>query len=217
LAHPDDESLMFSPSILSGESLGWNVHLLVMSFGDFEGNGQLRLKEMNRACEVLVVSNCTTLDLPDVRDGPKEVWSTQRIREIVQHYCSDSQIQLVVTFDDHGVTGHANHAALYKALTQEPFDWALPPIYRLESVNMIRHYIGPLDTPIAMVNLLWSKFWNKEEAALLINDWLKYRLANQAFDCHSTQKVWFRHLNTIMSKFMYSNTLEPVTFITPKA
>ena len=52
-AHPDDESMFFSPFALRLKELGIRVRLLCVSAGDFYGAGRVRRKELINACQVL--------------------------------------------------------------------------------------------------------------------------------------------------------------------
>lgn len=53
-AHPDDEALFFSPTLLAMPR-GIQVFSLCLSYGDSEGLGQVRKEEFHRAMDVLKV------------------------------------------------------------------------------------------------------------------------------------------------------------------
>jgi len=53
-AHPDDEALFFSPTLLAVPR-GVQVFSLCLSYGDSEGLGQVRKEEFHRAMDVLKV------------------------------------------------------------------------------------------------------------------------------------------------------------------
>lgn len=53
-AHPDDEALFFSPTLLAVPR-GVQVFSLCLSYGDSEGLGQVRKEEYHRALDVLKV------------------------------------------------------------------------------------------------------------------------------------------------------------------
>ena len=52
LAHPDDETVFFTPTVMSMREES-NLYLLVLSNGNYEGLGKIREKEMQKAAEVL--------------------------------------------------------------------------------------------------------------------------------------------------------------------
>jgi len=53
-AHPDDEALFFSPTLLAVPR-GVQVFSLCLSYGDSEGLGQVRKEEFHRAMDVLKI------------------------------------------------------------------------------------------------------------------------------------------------------------------
>ena len=53
-AHPDDEVLFFSPTLLAVPR-GVQVFSLCLSYGDSEGLGQVRKQEFHRAMDVLKI------------------------------------------------------------------------------------------------------------------------------------------------------------------
>ena len=53
-AHPDDEVLFFSPTLLAVPR-GVKVFTLCLSYGDSEGLGQVRKDEFHRAMDVLKI------------------------------------------------------------------------------------------------------------------------------------------------------------------
>jgi len=55
VAHPDDESMFFAPTILFLKSKGHNIHILCMSQGNADGLGITRKQELYRACDTLKI------------------------------------------------------------------------------------------------------------------------------------------------------------------
>nr|XP_013809328.1 PREDICTED: N-acetylglucosaminyl-phosphatidylinositol de-N-acetylase isoform X2 [Apteryx mantelli mantelli] len=52
----------------------------------------------------------------DLPDNPALQWDTQLLATFVLKHIEANNINLVVTFDAGGVSGHANHTSLYTAL-----------------------------------------------------------------------------------------------------
>ncbi len=46
----------------------------------------------------------------------KEKWCEETIKEIVTQYVRQHGIRAIFTFDSHGISGHANHQAVHRAL-----------------------------------------------------------------------------------------------------
>jgi len=52
-AHPDDECMFFTPTILNLRERGVAVHVVCLSTGNFRGRGSLRRVELEKACATL--------------------------------------------------------------------------------------------------------------------------------------------------------------------
>lgn len=67
IAHPDDESMFFSPTINYLTSRRHNLHILCMSNGNADGMGNIRKDELHWACAVLKIplEQVKVLDLVD--------------------------------------------------------------------------------------------------------------------------------------------------------
>nr|XP_031323410.1 N-acetylglucosaminyl-phosphatidylinositol de-N-acetylase isoform X2 [Camelus dromedarius] len=118
IAHPDDEAMFFAPTILGLARLRHRVSLLCFSAGNYYNQGEIRKKELLQSCEVLGIppSSVMIIDHRDFPDDPGVQWDTQRVADIILRHIEDNGINLVVTFDAGGVSGHRNHAALYAAV-----------------------------------------------------------------------------------------------------
>ncbi|KAG9153628.1 hypothetical protein Leryth_008562 [Lithospermum erythrorhizon] len=53
IAHPDDESMFFTPTIIYLTSRGHNVHILCISTGNADGMGNIRREELYLASTIL--------------------------------------------------------------------------------------------------------------------------------------------------------------------
>ncbi|XP_043715178.1 N-acetylglucosaminyl-phosphatidylinositol de-N-acetylase-like isoform X2 [Telopea speciosissima] len=115
IAHPDDESMFFLPVILYLTSKGHNLHLLCMSTGNVDGKGNNRKEELYQACAVLKVplQHVKILDHPDLQDGFNKIWSHRLLANIVKEEVSSQSIDLIITFDNYGVSGHKNHCDVH--------------------------------------------------------------------------------------------------------
>ncbi|EOA14977.1 hypothetical protein CARUB_v10028325mg [Capsella rubella] len=76
-AHPDDESMFFSPAINYLTSNAYNLHILCLSTGNADGMGNIRKDELHQACAVLKIplQQLRVLDHPNLQDGFGKVWS----------------------------------------------------------------------------------------------------------------------------------------------
>ncbi|KAF8040424.1 hypothetical protein BT93_B2604 [Corymbia citriodora subsp. variegata] len=111
IAHPDDESMFFLPTISYLTSRGHNLHILCLSVGDADGKGNIRKEELYQACATLKVpcQQVKVVDHPDLQDGFGNKWNHNLLSKIIEQEVLACGIHLVITFDDYGVSGHCNH------------------------------------------------------------------------------------------------------------
>jgi N-acetylglucosaminylphosphatidylinositol deacetylase len=69
-------------------------------------------------------------------------------------------------------------------------------LYRLESISLIRKYIGILDL-----------FYPKRQEIQLISPPFSYLSTHKAMRQHTSQLVWFRWLYVTFSRYMFINDL----------
>ncbi|KAJ6657251.1 hypothetical protein lerEdw1_002618 [Lerista edwardsae] len=108
---------------------------------------------------------------------------------------------MIVTFDARGVSGHANHRALYTAVRYLHSERKLPEgcrILTLETVSLFRKYISILDAPISHL---------QSQDVLFVLTTEKAELAKKAMWCHRSQLLWFRYLYIFFSRYMVINSL----------
>ncbi|XP_021911508.1 N-acetylglucosaminyl-phosphatidylinositol de-N-acetylase [Carica papaya] len=86
VAHPDDESMFFSPTINYLTSRGHNLHVLCLSIGNADGKGNVRKDEFYQACAVLKVplQQVKILDHPDLQDGFGQLWSHNLLAKVIE-------------------------------------------------------------------------------------------------------------------------------------
>ncbi|KAE8417107.1 putative deacetylase LmbE-like domain-containing protein [Aspergillus pseudocaelatus] len=114
-AHPDDETLFFSPSILyRSDDATVTRALLALSSGNYEGIGDIRHTELQRSCAELGIGpkRCVNLDHYELQDNPQKWWRENLIEELVGQYVIKWKIDLIITFDKGGISCHVNHRAV---------------------------------------------------------------------------------------------------------
>ncbi|KAI3495586.1 hypothetical protein L1887_37930 [Cichorium endivia] len=209
IAHPDDESMFFSPTINHLTSRGHNVHILCMSTGNADGIGDVRKEELYKASATLKVplQQVTVLDHPDFQDGFGKVWNSSELSKIVEKKILAHAIDTIITFDNHGVSGHCNHRDVHQGVRRFLLNTSKQDIeaWELMSSNIIRKYSGPVD--------IWLSFWSannslKGQMHCLLNEhpFRSYAAMSQ----HLSQWVWFRKLFVSFSSYTYVNTLRKI-------
>ncbi|GCC35976.1 hypothetical protein chiPu_0014466, partial [Chiloscyllium punctatum] len=201
-AHPDDECMFFAPAILRLTARRLSVHLLCLSTGNFYMQGEIRKRELLQSCALLgIPSSCVTiLDHRDLADNPELQWDPELIAKLILRYVQIHHISLVLTFDQDGVSGHANHIAVYYAIRKLYLEKKLPngcQTLLLQSVNILRKYISIHDLLIS---------WLRPHHVMYILDSWEYRQVKRAMYCHQSQLLWFRHLYLYFSRYMFINT-----------
>ncbi|XP_045454121.1 N-acetylglucosaminyl-phosphatidylinositol de-N-acetylase [Melitaea cinxia] len=204
-AHPDDECMFFGPTIFRLCEQGAEVYLLCLSNGNYEGKGNERKKELWDACLVLGVPDSNICLISDTRlqDNPKAQWAVPVIAKLIQHQVAAMDIDTLVTFDRGGVSSHPNHSAVFYAVAYMFVEKNMPQkctVYTLDSVNILRKYLGFLDLPLSF--LLSSKRYFLR--------WTESRRVTRAMKQHKSQMVWFRYLYIMFSRYMVINTLRKI-------
>ncbi|KFO07910.1 N-acetylglucosaminyl-phosphatidylinositol de-N-acetylase, partial [Balearica regulorum gibbericeps] len=175
--------------------------------GNYYNQGEIRKKELEQSCFLLGIpaSNVTVVDHRDLPDNPAVEWDTQLLAAFVLKHIEANNINLVVTFDAGGVSGHANHISLYAALRYKywfeifiVFFCLGCRVLVLESVNLFRKYISILDVPISCLLPRDALFILTEEET---------ERARSAMRCHHSQLLWFRHIYMLFSRYMVINSL----------
>ncbi len=208
-AHPDDEAMFFAPTMLSLIPER-KMHLLCLSNGDYvdRKEGEIRSKELQASGKVLgVKEDCIhVIDDEELKDGPQQVWNVSKIERIVAKHVADHCIETLITFDERGVSGHANHIAVYEGVKRfmsnhKPDASGVElRAFKLDSTNILRKYIGLLDVLLCQ---LWSP-------VVYTSPYLCFWGSHRAMSAHQSQYVWFRRLFVIFSRYSYVNTLSPI-------
>ncbi|KAM0464192.1 hypothetical protein ACHAPV_002741 [Trichoderma viride] len=225
-AHPDDECLFFSPTILGvlDRNRAINGGLLVMSTGNNDGLGETRKQELKGSCSALRInpSRCEALDHPNLQDNPKVWWDTNLIKSKVKEYVEKWEVDAIITFDEGGVSGHINHRAVSAAVSEYVVgDEKAPPAYKLVTTAVLRKYTFLFDLPLTALSFSWritaAVFYPTEKAsselsseALIANTWHRYQRTRNAFASHDSQYSWDRHLYMILSRYVWFNDLKRI-------
>ncbi|NXJ73337.1 PIGL acetylase, partial [Trogon melanurus] len=181
--------------------------------GNYYNQGEIRKKELEQSCFLLGIpaSGVTVIDHRDLPDNPAVEWDTQLLAAFVLKHIEANNINLVVTFDAGGVSGHANHISLYAALRYRVgtlqeccFERLILllclgcRVLVLESVNVVRKYLSVLD-------VLMSCLLPRDVLFVLTEE--ETEQARRAMRCHRSQLLWFRHIYMLFSRYMVINSL----------
>lgn len=149
--------MFFAPTILALREAGFKVRLVCFSTGDFDGLGKTRVKELSACAKNLgIMQEC--LDKPDMfPDDSSRIWKRElvatEIQSLVRKYAPD----ILMTFDNYGVSGHLNHRSLYHGLIfylKSRTD--TPKSYALRSVSLLRKFTSYLDIFVSYIPVLYN-------------------------------------------------------------
>lgn len=204
IAHPDDECMFFSPTIIQLCLEKKDVYLLCLTIGNRYGLGNIRKNELRNSCHILGVdvSNIVIINHTNLPDDNSAVWNRGLVARIIQKYVEAWDIDTLITFDQRGVSGHRNHRALHSAACVLATRARLPPACRLfvlTDVCLLRKYIGIFDVPLT---LFFAKY-------AYISSYKGIGIGKKAMAAHQSQFVWFRRLYICFSRYMIINDLQP--------
>uniref|UniRef100_A0A5B7CCP9 N-acetylglucosaminylphosphatidylinositol deacetylase n=1 Tax=Davidia involucrata TaxID=16924 RepID=A0A5B7CCP9_DAVIN len=209
VAHPDDESMFFAPTITYLISRGHNLHILCMSTGNADGMGNIRKEELYQASAILKVplQQVKILDHSDLQDGFGKVWDCNLLARIIEEETLNHSIDVIITFDNYGVSGHCNHRdvnhgirKLLSVTSQRNIE-----AWELVSTNILRKYSGPVDIWLSIISAMI--YPNGQMHCLLNEHPCK---SHTAMAQHMSQWVWFRKLFVSFSSYTYVNTLRKI-------
>lgn len=239
-AHPDDESMFFTPTITELTKLNYNntFHLICLSNGDFDGLGSIRANELLKAANFLNIDSVKILDFVD---DINNFWNTNEIITSMKNeinlikdqfnILNDNEL-ILLTFDKDGVSNHPNHKSIYLAVKEFNKTFKIRS-YSLKSWNLILKYSGILFSSfevamkwlckcekfryiftISNLNFLLDLFdTEKENNSIYIYSDLNSLFLNYTTMTwvHYSQIVWFRWIWIFTSKYMNSNELVPIS------
>ncbi|KAF9603756.1 hypothetical protein IFM89_037842 [Coptis chinensis] len=208
VAHPDDEAMFFSPTILYLTSKGHTVHILCLSTGNADGKGNVRKEELYHACSSLKVprQHIKILDHPDLQDGFDNMWSSILIAKIIKEETASLGLDLLITFDSYGISGHRNHRDVHNGVCTFLCEDSQRGIeaWELLSTSIIRKYSGPMDLWLSA--LLASS--SRGQMHCLLNEHPVKSF--MAMAQHQSQWIWFRKLFVVFSSYTYVNMLRKI-------
>ncbi|KAJ5279513.1 hypothetical protein N7478_004885 [Penicillium angulare] len=251
IAHPDDEAMFFAPSVLglTKPELGNHLKILCLSTGDADGLGETRKKELQKSALQLGLrdeSDVFVVDDPSrFPDSMTKDWSAEAVSSLVASAFAPDlaaslngskkldakkaptcTIDVILTFDKHGVSNHINHRSLYhgavhfvRLLMKGKSGFASPvTLYTLTSTSIFRKYAGVLDAPLSMLQGAFSNFFARFSKAkksgtgparlLFVSSVSEWVVAQSAMvKGHQSQMVWFRWGWITIGRYMTVNDL----------
>lgn len=84
--------------------------------GNAEKLGKIREKELYSVGKYLQFRKVDIVHNENLKDGMNEKWDLNLLANIIIDYIKVYKIDTVITFDEHGVSGHINHICVRKSI-----------------------------------------------------------------------------------------------------
>jgi N-acetylglucosaminylphosphatidylinositol deacetylase len=223
----------------------YELSLLVLSAGDADGLGKVRTAELRDAARVLglggggggaagaadaaaapataVLAAAAAVRIVEhagLRDGLRTRWAAELVALLVGREAKRRRADAIVTFDEGGVSGHANHADTFRGVRHFLRENAAAAAaagagagagngwvrgFSLVSTGIVRKYLGLLDLPLSC--LLGGGSGSLGSLCFALN---RPTLNHAAMAAHASQFVWYRRLFVLFSRYSFVNTLAPI-------
>ncbi|KAK9448223.1 putative deacetylase LmbE-like domain-containing protein [Limtongia smithiae] len=207
IAHPDDEAMFFGPTLsaLRGQVTGMKI--LCLSTGNADGLGATRAQELVASANIfgIAAQDVVVFDDPRVQDAMGVVWPADVIAELVEPHIA--AVDVVLTFDADGVSGHGNHRSLY-VFAKEHLVGHGKQVWALSSCSILRKYISFFDIPPTYALARLAPVRGQGAAFVATNGVHEYTLGRDAMTrAHVSQMRWFRWGWISLSRYMVVNDL----------
>jgi N-acetylglucosaminylphosphatidylinositol deacetylase len=207
-AHPDDEVMFFSPTILALVGMGIQIYALCLSIGNADNLGHIRRQELLNSYDRLGVSSEYVKSVDDLRlqDGMTIEWDEKVITEHIRMQVKEKgPFDAIITFDEQGISGHANHLACYRAINVLSQSSTFSPSTSFYTLHTIPVGLKYLSLPLAIARQILPS--DHTRRLRFLSSFREYLYAVRAMTAHASQLVWFRYLYITASVYMYNNEL----------
>lgn len=207
IAHPDDEAMFFAPTLLALAPYN-TVRVLCLSSGDADGLGAIRKRELQASCHALGVSGgATVVEDAALPDSMTSAWPADAIAGYLRQHADEADV--LVTFDEHGVSAHPNHISLLhgaRAFVRESSAGGRRRrLFTLTTVGLARKYLSVLDAPMTL---------SARKGLVFVSTAAQVGVAQRAMtQAHKSQMRWFRWGWIGLSRYMVINDLTEETIL----
>lgn len=219
MAHPDDETMFFGPSILNLIKHNKSLHIICLSDGNADALGERRTSEMKQVVHNMGsnVQLFISHGEPFI-DSLDRIWNKEQIDSYIgKHLARHDSIKQLVTFDTFGVSGHPNHISISKALidNRKKYSNRGVKVLTLATVSILRKYLSFLDVISTFIfhedflgSVIPREKSHHSNSVILALDVFQYCQLTKILRLHESQMVWFRYLYMTFSRYMFINELD---------
>jgi N-acetylglucosaminylphosphatidylinositol deacetylase len=233
VAHPDDESMFFVPTLRALKAANETVWILCLTTGDFDGLGKIRSKEMIRAGTLLGAQRTIVRD--ELKDDPVNRWDIRQAEKEIEGTLikemrttnRDWKRVILISFDPLGISGHVNHidthlgvygVAQHGKLELSRGGCSIPlEMWSLVSErNIFAKYCPVFCWLLLLLSCFKSAVATTHHERVSYSTYYRtYRLHEpslnwKAMATHASQFVWYRRLFVVFSCYTYVNRLERI-------
>jgi len=197
-AHPDDEVMFFAPTVHHLVDRGFDVVLLCLSDGNYEGLGVTRRKELELAATNLGIRK-DNIFVDDFADDPALIWDATVVASAINKIHAAHKFSAIFTFDKWGISQHKNHIACFHGASLFARSHQDVSVYFLKTVNLLRKYCSFLDALFEIESSQEIRFVSSVPRVVQ---------TIAAMQSHQSQLVWFRWLYILFSRYLYYNSYQ---------
>ncbi|KAK3718536.1 N-acetylglucosaminyl-phosphatidylinositol de-N-acetylase [Vermiconidia calcicola] len=234
IAHPDDEAMFFSPTVirLADPTLNNTFEILCLCPGQEPTLRSSRTSELIHSASNLGLDSPKRVTVIDDEDSfPDSMtifWSAEKIAKVLSsHFSTEpaapgSGPDMLITFENHGISSHANHISLLHGATywlkhMSAQSRNAVALYSLTTTNLVRKYTSLLDAPLSL--LLYLTRHNSASTTatgfadryIFFSAFSSYRRAQRSMTaCHKSQMLWFRYGWIALSRYVSTNDLQRI-------
>jgi len=200
IAHPDDEIMFFTPSILALNKLKIPIKILCLSTGNFYGIGETRKKEFESVSNYLNLKHNKILNVPELQDNLFSKWDEKFISKIIKNFLNENKdVNIIFTFDENGVTKHPNHISCFKGI--EKF---ISENRKFVIENKYKFFLLESFNPLCQYSLFFPfVFFFFGEIGFFKNNFFE---EFKIMKIYQSQFNWKRKLHVISSGYTYFNS-----------
>jgi N-acetylglucosaminylphosphatidylinositol deacetylase len=225
VAHPDDETMFFGPTLAGLSLAGYAVHVLSLTTGDADGQGHLRVRELALAAQALGAAEAVALNHSAFGDGLPS-WDIDLAAAAIVSYASRARGRLakIITFDAHGVSRHPDHARTHRAVVRAADSLRRPgspsaprnapvELLQLQSWPRPLSFLASLSVALSRARAVSTPSctavcpWHASSPLYVYEQW-SCAAVYHAMRLHRSQWRWFRVVHVILSRYSYVNELE---------
>ena len=189
------------------------VQVLCFSLGAAGGDPIKREKELHASCQSMGIykHNIFTIHDPIFSDGMNSGWSHQLIANCLTKHYSRYPFDLVISFDDKGVSYHPNHISLYFGI-KEYLKTEIPVrAFALQTPSILLKYSSWLSiicfpflslfSDLSFINNMYQVYW------LVVPTMIRH---------HASQMMWYRYFFLAFSSTLIYNNFKEIHYTSQK-